>query len=151
VQEKAQRRGEHRAVAAAPPPPQESASMIVPADQHLRELLVSSFQHNYLVEASAGSGKTTILVERLVQLIAGGHARVHEIAALTFTRKAAAQLRSRFTERLEALSQDAAHTHHRQIEQVLTQQSLPYIGTIHGFCARLLREHHAAAGLPPGF
>lgn len=125
---------------------------MVPEDQPVRDRLISSFDRNYLVEASAGSGKTTVLVERLVQMLAQGVAKVNEIAALTFTRKAAGEMRSRFFIRLEASCQAAEDSRiKKRLTQALEQIHQCYIGTIHGFCARLLREYSAEAGLPAGF
>lgn len=124
----------------------------VPADQDIRDRLVSSFDRNLLVEASAGSGKTTVLVERLVQMLALGHAKVGEIAALTFTRKAAGELRSRFLIRLESArhrTEDARVK--KRLKEALDQVHQAFVGTIHSFCGRLLREYSTEAGMPAGF
>lgn len=121
-------------------------------DQPIREMLVSTFDRNFLVEASAGSGKTTILVERLVQMIVGGHAKIQETAALTFTRKAAAEMRARFFLRLEQLARDTDDERTRKrLREALEQRHQTYIGTIHGFCARLLHEYAVEANLPAMF
>jgi ATP-dependent helicase/nuclease subunit A len=129
-----------------------SARLALPADQGVRDLLVSSFDRNYIVEASAGSGKTTILIERLVQLLAGGHAQIQEVAALTFTRKAAAEMRSRFQIHLEKQCHESTDPHEtKRLRQALDHVHQTYIGTIHGFCSRLLREFATEAGLPAGF
>lgn len=124
----------------------------LPVDHEMRERLTSCFDRNFIVEASAGSGKTTVLVERLVQMLATGACKVNELAALTFTRKAAGEMRSRFFVRLEAAryTSDDERTRTR-LAQALEQIHQAYIGTIHGFCARLLREYATEAGLPIGF
>ena len=123
-----------------------------PQDQHVRDQLVTDFNRNFLVEASAGSGKTTVLVERLVQMLALGHAKVNEIAALTFTRKAAGEMRSRFFIRLEAVRASAEDSRtKKRLTEALDSVHQAYIGTIHGFCARLLRDYANEAGLPAGF
>jgi len=123
-----------------------------PQDQHVRDQLVTEFDQNFLVEASAGSGKTTVLVERLVQMLAQGHAKVNEIAALTFTRKAAGEMRSRFFIRLEAARASAEDSRtKKRLTEALDSVHQAYIGTIHGFCARLLRDYANEAGLPAGF
>ena len=126
--------------------------MNLPVDHEMRERLTSCFDRNFIVEASAGSGKTTVLVERLVQMLATGACKVNELAALTFTRKAAGEMRSRFFVRLEAAcyASDDERTRTR-LAQALEQVHQAYIGTIHGFCARLLREYATEAGLPIGF
>jgi ATP-dependent helicase/nuclease subunit A len=125
---------------------------IVPVDHEMRERLTSCFDRNFIVEASAGSGKTTVLVERLVQMLASGACKVNELAALTFTRKAAGEMRSRFFVRLEAARFASDDERVRQrLTQSLDQVHQAYIGTIHGFCARLLREYATEAGLPISF
>lgn len=124
----------------------------IPADQDVRDRLTSVFDQNVLVEASAGSGKTTVLVERLVQMLARGHAKVGDIAALTFTRKAAGEMRSRFYVRLDSARHASDDDRiKKRLGQALEQVHHAYIGTIHGFCARLLRDYSTEAGLPAGF
>lgn len=131
-----------------------------PPDQADRMLIRTALDENLLVEAGAGSGKTTALVDRMLRLIAGGHAPVGEIAAVTFTRKAAGELRQRFQERLEsALASgrldpdgpplDAATTD--RLQSALRGIDRAFMGTIHAFCARLLRERPLDARLDPGF
>ena len=70
-------------------------------DKAARDRIAGDLGTNFLVEAGAGSGKTTALVSRMVALVRTGTATVHEIAAVTFTRKAAGELRQRFQEALE--------------------------------------------------
>ena len=65
-------------------------------DQAERDLITRELDKNMLVEAAAGTGKTTSLVARMVNLLREGRCRVDQIAAVTFTRKSAAELRSRF-------------------------------------------------------
>ncbi len=120
------------------------------SDQAARERIAKDLDTTLLVEAGAGSGKTTSLVTRMVALITSGRARVDRIAAVTFTRKAAAELREKFQEVLESAARtggdDAgkARAALAHLEQVT-------IGTIHSFCARLLRERPVEAGLDPEF
>jgi ATP-dependent helicase/nuclease subunit A len=94
-----------------------------------------------LLDAGAGSGKTTVLVERFVRAVLDDGTEVTAILAITFTEKAAAELRDRIRSRLRSLGAvDAARA---------TEGA--FISTIHGFCARLLRANALAAGLDPGF
>jgi ATP-dependent helicase/nuclease subunit A len=94
-----------------------------------------------LVSAGAGTGKTSVLVERFVRAVLEDGVAVDSILAITFTEKAAAQLAARVRERFLALNEhDAA----RDAEGA-------WISTIHGFCARVLRTHALAAGLDPEF
>jgi ATP-dependent helicase/nuclease subunit A len=104
------------------------------------------------VEAGAGSGKTTSLVGRMVALIAGGRCRMENMAAVTFTRKAAGELRERFQEKLEqAYRQTDDESARQRLGEALSQLDRAFIGTIHSFCSRLLRERPVEAGLPPDF
>jgi ATP-dependent helicase/nuclease subunit A len=94
-----------------------------------------------LLDAAAGSGKTSVLVERFVRSVLDDGIGVEAILTITFTEKAAAELRDRIRARLRALGADAAA---RATEGA-------FISTIHGFCARVLRGHALAAGLDPRF
>jgi ATP-dependent exoDNAse (exonuclease V) beta subunit len=70
-------------------------------DQTARDRIRFDLDTTLLVEAAAGTGKTTSLVGRMVELIATGRCEIGRLAAVTFTRKAAAELRGRFTAHLE--------------------------------------------------
>ncbi len=94
------------------------------------------------VVANAGSGKTTVLVERYVDIIQYGDATVHEVVALTFTEKAAGELRRRIAETIQRRYGEARDPQERYRLEILREQlSSAIIGTIHSFCARLLREY----------
>ncbi|WP_017443847.1 DNA helicase II [Gayadomonas joobiniege] len=94
---------------------------------------VAAPQQSMLLLAGAGSGKTRVLVQRIAWLIRVEHISSHSILAVTFTNKAAAEMRSR-------------------VEDILkTSVQSMWIGTFHGMAHRLLRLHHADAGLPEGF
>ncbi len=94
-----------------------------------------------LLAANAGSGKTAVMVERFVEAVLQDGVAVGSILALTFTEKAAGELRERVRRRFTALGEVE---HARESEAA-------WIGTIHGFCARLLRARPLAAGLDPRF
>lgn len=70
-------------------------------DQKARERILHDLTTTFIVEAGAGSGKTTSLVGRMINLIRFGHANIHQIAAITFTKKAASELQGRFRIKLE--------------------------------------------------
>ncbi len=94
-----------------------------------------------ILSANAGSGKTSVLVERFVASVLDDGLRADQVLAITFTDKAAGELRARVRGRLLALgARDAA----RDAEGA-------WITTFHGFCQRILRAHAVAAGLDPGF
>ena len=115
---------------------------IMPPDHEQRELIDRELEVNLLVEAAAGTGKTTKMVDRLTALVRSGTARIDSIAAVTFTRKAAGELRSRFQLELERrVSQDSGQSVDQAIlREALEQIDRCFIGTIHSFCAQLLRE-----------
>ena len=101
---------------------------------------------NLLLAAAAGSGKTTVMVERILSLIAEG-VSVDEMLIVTFTRASAADMRAKLTERLSALA-DGGDAHCR--EQLARLESAS-ISTIHAFCTALLRTHFETAGVDPAF
>ena len=76
-------------------------NQITPPDWPQRELVESELETNMLVEAAAGTGKTTKIVDRMVALVGSGKCRLENMAAVTFTRKAASELRTRFQLELE--------------------------------------------------
>ncbi len=94
-----------------------------------------------LLDASAGSGKTSVLVERFARSVLEDEIDVGAILTITFTEKAAAEMRDRIRHRLRELGADEAA---RATEGA-------FISTIHGFCARVLRAHALPAGLDPAF
>ena len=105
--------------------------------------------HNIVLEASAGTGKTRVLVERYVNLLRAGVEPDH-ILAITFTRKAAAEMRQRIIERLKEASRlsefDAARW--RDLKERLGDIA---VSTIDAFCLSLLREFPLEADVDPGF
>ena len=72
-----------------------------PKDQKYRDMIVKKLDASMLIEAGAGSGKTTSLVDRMLALIGEGRCTVDRMTAVTFTRKAAAELKGRFQIALE--------------------------------------------------
>ena len=124
-----------------------------PPDQSERDRISGDLDHNLLVEAGAGSGKTRSLVDRMVALVGTGTCTVDRIAAVTFTRKAAAELRQRFQVGLEDLLARTPPEDPRwqRLEDAIRDLDRAFLGTIHAFCAKLLRERPLEAGLDPGF
>ena len=129
-----------------------SAKITFPPDQPARASIVSELGTTFLVEAGAGSGKTKSLVDRMIALLASGRAEIDTLAAVTFTRKAAAELRGRFQVALERarLAEKDAEVRCR-LDAALTGLERSFIGTIHSFCARILRERPVEAGVDPDF
>ena len=124
-----------------------------PPDQTERLRIREDLERNFLVEAGAGSGKTTSLVDRMVALVRSRACKVEEIAAVTFTRMAAAELRQRFQVELEreAARHDPDDPRRQLLEEAIQGIDRAFLGTIHSFCAKLLRERPLEAGLDPGF
>ena len=104
-----------------------------------------------LVSAGAGSGKTRVLVERLARRVADPDSPVDvdRFLIITYTRAAAAELRERITARLAALA--AEHPSSARLRRQTALAARARIGTIHGFCASLLRENAHALGVPQDF
>jgi len=129
-----------------------AAKKKVPPDQAARDRIRGDLGTTFLVEAGAGSGKTKSLVDRMVALLATGRASIETLAAVTFTRKAAAELRGRFQVALEQARFAEKDPEVRgRLEAALTGLERAFIGTIHAFCARLLRERPIEAGIDPEF
>ena len=121
------------------------------SDQAARDAIVTELDMTMMVEAGAGSGKTTSLVNRMVALIGEGKATIEKISAVTFTRKAAAELRQKFQIELEKRFKDSAGRQKELYGRALADLEQVFAGTIHSFCARLLRERPVEAGIDPAF
>ena len=103
-----------------------------------------------LVEAGAGTGKTTLLVERILHLIRAEGARLDEIAAITFTRKATAELKERIRRRVHAAAHEEQDAQARaRLQDALENLESARINTIHGFALNILRSFSLEAGLRP--
>jgi ATP-dependent helicase/nuclease subunit A len=121
-------------------------------DESDREAIRRDLDANLLVEAAAGTGKTTSLVDRMLALVREGKATVDRVCAVTFTVKAAAQLKERFQLGLEGgIAVEPDPIRRRRLVEALEGIDRGFIGTIHSFCARLLRERPVEAGVDPDF
>ncbi|MDQ3295812.1 MAG: UvrD-helicase domain-containing protein, partial [Myxococcota bacterium] len=126
-------------------------------DEDDRQIGIRERERNVVVDASAGTGKTSLVVERIVELVAPRDGRdpipIDRIAAITFTRKAAGELRvrtrQRILEKLAALPPDSATA--APLLHALGGIDTAHIGTIHGFADRLLRKWPAQARLDPRY
>lgn len=149
------------------------------ADSEARRRAATEFAHNLVVVAGAGTGKTSLLVERILVAVGSGIAELHEIAALTFTEKAAGEIRERLASGLEELRRAAltgedgdadrqrASTRARDHLVGLAGASCDEIAvrclaalerldqapivTIHTFCTQLLHAWPMLARVDPGF
>ena len=123
-----------------------------PPDLEQRELILNALDRTMLVEAAAGTGKTTSMVGRMTALLRTGVCKAaRHLAAVTFTRKAAAELRARFQIRLEKAVRESDGEERVRLQDALDHVDQCFIGTIHSFCGRLLRERPVEAGVDLAF
>jgi ATP-dependent helicase/nuclease subunit A len=128
-----------------------------PADQSERDKAIAERARNVLVNAGAGTGKTTLLVTRLLQLVAppddGQAFTLDRIAAITFTRKAAGELKLRLREALLSKASERGLTALRQqrLSRALEVLDNASISTVHSFADRLLRLRPVDAQLSPRY
>ncbi|MGH7808963.1 MAG: UvrD-helicase domain-containing protein, partial [Candidatus Binatia bacterium] len=153
------------------------ANIVALPDARDRELAVSTFDRNLVVTAGAGTGKTTLLVDRLVHLLLRNPEplRITDIVALTFTNKAANEMKQRLRERLQAYleveldSEGTNDKNQREVSALIARYQLSKdeldrrvqdairnlersdIGTIHSFAATILRLYPLEAGVDPQF
>ena len=147
-------------------------------DQNTRDVAAREFTRNLVITAGAGTGKTSLLVERAVNMILTGQAALDRVVIMTFTKKAAAELRERIADALIVIMEvtdpkvDREPHPHSEADRSLkwlAKQGLDdrdlcrrsrdalgvlesaAVGTIHGFASDLLRRHPVEAGLPPDF
>ncbi|MEI9477434.1 MAG: UvrD-helicase domain-containing protein, partial [Deltaproteobacteria bacterium] len=121
-------------------------------DQEHRDRAAQDLSESYIVEAAAGTGKTTVLVTRIINLIKAGEARLDEVVAITFTEKAAAELKVKLRRELEkALSTPSSSDEGNRVSEAIFDLERMQVTTIHSFCGSLLRERPVEAGLDPNF
>jgi ATP-dependent helicase/nuclease subunit A len=123
-------------------------------DQRVRERIRRDLDTTLIIEAAAGTGKTTALVDRIIAVIASGAAALDQIVAVTFTEKAAGELKLRLRAAIEQARRDRANFDHvarARLTRGLEQLEEARIGTIHSFCADLLREYPIEARVDPMF
>ena len=145
-------------------------------DQAARRAAVTTYDRNLVIVAAAGTGKTSLLIERILNQVIEQDLPAGEFAAMTFTERAASELVRRLERGLERLLDRArdenlgadegneadrayAHLRNRLDPSELSARAARFrgelpnasIGTIHAFCARLLRAHPLESGLDPGF
>ncbi len=121
-------------------------------DEKARNQIREDLDHTYLVEAGAGTGKTTLLVARILQIVRSGKASLPQVVAITFTEKAAQELKNRLKERLEAEIENQSDPFIQKVfNQALRDLEYSSISTIHGFCNSILREKAVEAQVDIGF
>jgi len=121
-------------------------------DRAARERIRTSLAESLIVEASAGTGKTTELIARIVAVLASGLTTISHIVAVTFTNKAAGELKLRLRQELDRARSTASTSSERSnIEDALEHLEEACVGTIHSFCAQILRERPVEAVVDPAF
>jgi ATP-dependent exoDNAse (exonuclease V) beta subunit len=113
----------------------------------------SDLSASLVVEAAAGTGKTTELVERIVAVVERGLGKLSSIIAVTFTEKAAGEMKLRIRTELDrALSTRVRGERERaRLTTAVFELEAAKVGTIHALCADLLRAHPVEAGIDPAF
>jgi len=119
-------------------------------DRRARERIGQALGETLFVEAGAGTGKTSALVDRVVALVLGGRTSIDRIVAITFTEKAAAELRDRVRGGLEE-AKEAQPGRSDVIDAALESLDRAQVSTIHSFCQALLYSFAAEAGIDPSF
>ncbi|HLM32337.1 MAG TPA: UvrD-helicase domain-containing protein [Solirubrobacterales bacterium] len=126
-----------------------------PERTHEQRTAVEARKRDAFLEAGAGSGKTTVLVDRYCAAVTEDGAAVEAILAFTFTERAAAEMRTRVRRELAARAASARDVGELELAAELKAAARAteraWVMTIHAFCRRLLASHPLAAGLDPRF
>lgn len=153
---------------AGPVPSAPAGGARVPVDREARRRAAADLDRSWMLEAGAGTGKTSVLVARVLSILVSGRARLGEVAAITFTENAAADLKGRIRQGIEDLLAGVPHPclggageaagspplapeEEERLRAALEDVDQAPVSTIHAFAAGLLRERPAEAGLDPGF
>src|SRR5262249_47525497 len=123
------------------------------ADREVRNRIRNDLDSTILIEAAAGTGKTNPPVSPILATIAWGRGELGNIVAVTFTEKAAGELKLRLREEIERARKDSSldAASRTRLDRALPQLEEARIGTIHSFCADLLRERPVEARVDPMF
>jgi ATP-dependent helicase/nuclease subunit A len=119
-------------------------------DHDARErITVGGVNETLFVEAGAGTGKTSTLVARIVQLVLHEEESLADLAAITFTEAAAAELRDRVRHALVREAAEGDESRRERAAAALADFDVAAITTLHGFALRLLSEHPIDVAIPP--
>jgi len=123
------------------------------SDQAIRDRIRDDLGVTLVIEAAAGTGKTMALVNRIVSVIGSGRGELARIVAVTFTEKAAGELKLRLRGEIERArhNTELLSEARSRFDEALKQLEEARIGTIHSFCADLLRERPVEARVDPMF
>lgn len=113
-----------------------------------QEKAIYTMDKNILVSASAGSGKTTVLIARLLHLVKDKRIEIDRILAMTFTEAAANEMKKRLAKELQDALATAENEEERNyLNKQLANMSKANISTIHGFCLNVIQNYYYAIGL----
>lgn len=120
-----------------------------------QQAAISHSGRNILVAAAAGSGKTAVLVERIIEKIIQGGLSIDRLLVLTFTEAAAAEMKRKIADAIETERRSALQREDHALAGRLREQSLlvgsAHISTVHAFCSEMLRSHIHLTDLPMDF
>jgi len=122
-------------------------------DSQSRLQIRNNLNSSYYVEAGAGTGKTTVLVDRIVSLILNKKTPINKIAAITFNKSAAKNIKDKIRNSLESilLENNTTYETQRNIEESLNELEISSIQTLHSFADKLIRQFPIESGVAPGF
>ena len=110
-----------------------------------------NIEKHVCVTAGAGSGKTTVLVQRYLKILRERDVTPREIVAITFTEKAAAEMKDRIIKEMSGETGNAGIEHSNALQHFRDEMNSANISTIHAFCSSILREFPFQAGVPANF
>ena len=128
------------------------AGPVALVDAEARRRIRGDLDTTFIVEAAAGTGKTSELVARIVAVVRAGRATLARVVAVTFTDKAAGEMKLRLRGELErARGGDATPEERQRLDGAMAELEVARVGTIHSVCADLLRERPLEARVDPLF
>ncbi|MGH7329200.1 MAG: UvrD-helicase domain-containing protein, partial [Polyangiaceae bacterium] len=129
-----------------------TSTLPVMADAKARDRIAHDLDATLVVEAAAGTGKTTALVGRILGILESGKGRLSTLVAVTFTEKAAGEMKLRLRAEIEKARQNAANSDVLgRLDAALAELEAAHIGTIHSFCVEILRDRPVEARVDPLF
>ena len=127
-------------------------SGLIPHDEAVRHRVRTELGTSFVISAGAGTGKTTLLIDRMVAIVLTGHLKLDQIAAVTFTENAATTLKLRLRDALERARAEAADPEVvARASEGLASIERAQVSTIHALCTAMLQERPIEAGVTPGF
>lgn len=123
--------------------------MTRPADENNRRRVREDWHRNMVVEAGAGTGKTSLLIDRAIGALAAGRVHVRGLVMITYMEKAAQELRERLHERLQEEVRHADPVLRTRFESAMDAMPTASITTLHGLGYRILRRYPLEAGIAP--